>query len=165
MERVRTVNRVARALVKPPQTRNSIDINYIAAETDPYPTYTRGGPGLHRDLCHVVRGLRLERGDALPVHQAVGGAGAFVVVLQGRVAIRTRARGGFDAPEGQHHQQQHQQQHQQHQQQDSEAQPGTAPEESVHAPVRSVREEDLHALFDSIDVDGSGGMWPEGVML
>lgn len=79
MERVRTVLRVHRALMKPPQSRNSIDIQYVSAETERLPAFTRGGPGMHRDLCHVAKPLRIDKGEALNAHHAFG-SGALVLV-------------------------------------------------------------------------------------
>lgn len=177
MERARAVLRAHRALCKQPQARNSIDVSVVAAETGAFPAFTRGGPGLHRDLCHVVKAVRLDKGEAAAAAQALGGA-AFAIVLQGSVEIRTHQRDGYDAPPphlvpaappgartsadgaqplntggaaggaG------------------SREQPGAGPsaeaaaeqQAPAEAPLGPVKasEEDLRALFSSIDVDGSG---------
>lgn len=54
LEDAKTVARVCRAACKKPQARNNLDIQYIMQRTMKSPLLTYHGPGVHRDLCHVV---------------------------------------------------------------------------------------------------------------
>jgi hypothetical protein len=64
MERLKSIKRVMRALARPPQARNGIDLSCLTPEAAAAcPLLARGGLGLLRDLCHVLTGQRLERGD------------------------------------------------------------------------------------------------------
>lgn len=55
MERIKTCVRVARAASKKPQNRSAVDVNFIAAETQGVQLLVQHGPGVHRDLCHVLQ--------------------------------------------------------------------------------------------------------------
>jgi hypothetical protein len=55
MERMKSCVKVSRAASKKPQTRNNVEINYILAETQTVQLLASHGPGVHRDLCHVLQ--------------------------------------------------------------------------------------------------------------
>jgi hypothetical protein len=55
MERIKTCMKVVRAANKKPQNRSNTDVNHIVAETQALQLLTQHGPGVHRDLCHVVQ--------------------------------------------------------------------------------------------------------------
>lgn len=61
MERMKTCLKVCRAASKKPQNRSNLDINHILAETQAVQLLTQHGPGVHRDLCHVVQHCSLSQ--------------------------------------------------------------------------------------------------------
>lgn len=149
MERMKACRRVARAASKKPQSRSGLDVNYIAAETQAVQLLTQHGPGVHKDLCHVVQHCSLSQmcSFRLPGEHPHG---LFIYVMQGTVQVRTRSQykaaltvedkakqpAGPGAARGE----------------GSSA--GAAADGSTGAAGAS--EADLRVLFNSIDVDGSG---------
>lgn len=65
MERMNTVARVCKAGFKKPHSRTNTDVNCIAAETQHVSILSRGGPAVHRELCHVVQTLQLGQMESL----------------------------------------------------------------------------------------------------
>jgi hypothetical protein len=173
MEGARTTVRVVRALAKPPHARNPADVQHIAAATEAHGLFTRGGAGLHRDLCCVARGVALAVGEAVAA-RALGGGAALVVVLQGRLRLQTDRPEAFDAPPAEraasgdgeaaaaaattgaeHASEGLQLPH-------GSTLPGSPPKGAGGAcgkcAVAGASEAELRALFDSIDADGSGAI-------
>jgi len=61
MERMKTCAKVCRAASKKPQNRSNLDINHILGETQAVQLLSQHGPGVHRDLCHVVHHCSLSQ--------------------------------------------------------------------------------------------------------
>ncbi|PNW74795.1 hypothetical protein CHLRE_12g509500v5 [Chlamydomonas reinhardtii] len=149
LERIKTIKRVCRALSKKPQLRTSIEVGYIMAETEKQPLLTREGPGVHRDLCHVARVVSLKEMDSWKLPPQWGQAGAptcvFVLVLQGRVQLKTKCREAFAA----------------RLRAAGGDRSGSAPSngaEGEGSGFEGASEEELLSLFNSIDTDGSGAI-------
>lgn len=86
MERIKTVVRICRALAKKPQLRNSIDISYIAAETEGLALMTKDGPGVHKDLCHVAKVTSLNEMQSFRLPGDFKGGSVYAFVSTSRAA-------------------------------------------------------------------------------
>ncbi|KAG2500801.1 hypothetical protein HYH03_001563 [Edaphochlamys debaryana] len=164
LERIKTIKRVCRALSKKPQLRTSIEVGYVMSETEKLALLTRDGPGVHRDLCHVARVVSLKEMDSwkLPPQwapfmgapsaeagTASGGARpnlVYVFVLQGKAQLRTRSKEPFALRLNASRQRAREQ--------EEEAEEG----EAEGGGLEGVTEAEMMALFQSIDVDGSGAI-------
>lgn len=164
-----------------------MDINYVAAETQGVALLTQHGPGVHRDLCHVVQHCSLGQmssfrlpgehphglfiyvrccswlqlnicssSSACAEHHSSRADTTCVLllpqVMQGRVQVRTRSHCKAALSTD-----------------NSKAEAGSKPAhggssggarsdaaEGRSGAAGGASESDLRALFDSIDVDGSG---------
>jgi hypothetical protein len=101
MERARVVLRVLRALGKQPEARNSIDVSVVAAETEAYSAFARGGPGGCRcapscSACdrasHWLHGSRTEHAPARPAAVPVGRVAVGALMAIARVAFEGSSR-------------------------------------------------------------------------
>lgn len=82
MERMKSCARVSRAAHKAPQHRSNLDVSYIAAETQGIPLLVQHGPGVHRDLCHVLQHCSLPQMASMRL-PSEHPSGVFVYVSEG----------------------------------------------------------------------------------
>ncbi|KIZ03832.1 hypothetical protein MNEG_4122 [Monoraphidium neglectum] len=128
MERARVVLRVLRALGKQPEARNSIDVSVVAAETEAYSAFARGGPAP----------------ATLQPAAGAGGASADAPTAGASPQPQDAAADGGAADEAAPDSG------------GGSAGAGTAASSKQAPPKAS--EGELRALFASIDVDGSGAI-------
>ncbi|CAG9463655.1 unnamed protein product [Pedinophyceae sp. YPF-701] len=135
MERMSQVQFAKKALRKRAQARTLLDIQHLMKQTEDVSLLTKNGAAVHRDLCHVLKLRTLEQGDTWNIDGCV-----FGWMMTGSVRIVTDEYAPLEKAYTE--------------------KPG-ASRRSQAEDVSSkggVSVNELRALFDSIDADGSGAI-------
>ena len=89
VEKTSSLTRYSKILRKRPQQRTEQEISFLVSGTSHIEFFTSHGPGVHRDLCRVLKLKVLEKYGNLKINEFLGWAHCFYWILSGSIELRT----------------------------------------------------------------------------
>ena len=89
VEKTSSLTRYSKILRKRPQQRTEQEISFLVSGTSHVEFLTSHGPGVHRDLCRVLKLKVLDKYGSLKINEFLGWAHCFYWVLSGNIELRT----------------------------------------------------------------------------
>ena len=89
VEKTSSLSRYSKILRKRPQQRTEQEISFLVSGTSHIEFLTSHGPGVHRDLCRVLKLKVLDKYGNLKINEFLGWAHCFYWILSGSIELRT----------------------------------------------------------------------------
>ena len=94
VEKTSSLTRYSKILRKRPQQRTEQEISFLVSGTSHVEFLTSHGPGVHRDLCRVLKLKVLDKYGSLKINEFLGWAHCFYWVLSGTSSCGRACRRG-----------------------------------------------------------------------